>query len=85
MNIFVVLGFGHECFSDVVGGNGVLKGYAESLGHTVSKVEVKGLASSEENADIIRESVMQNPKVTEDEPLVMIGYPRWFSTFSHTG
>lgn len=76
ISIFVVPGFGHECFSDFVGGNGVLKAYAESLGHTVNMVDVKGLASSEENAGIIRDTVMRDLKAPDGERLVMIGYSK---------
>jgi len=76
MHIFVAPGFGHECFNDFVGGSGVLQDYAESLGHTVTKIDVKGLASSRENADIIRESIMQRPQLTDDERIVMIGYSK---------
>jgi hypothetical protein len=76
ISILVVPGFGHECFSDFVGGDGALKAYVESLGHTVNRVDVKGLASSEENAGIIRDSVLRNPKVPDDERLVMIGYSK---------
>jgi len=75
-SLFVVPGFGHECFSKMVGGDGALKAYAESLGHTVNTVDIKGLANSEENAGIIRDSVLQNPQVADDERLVMIGYSK---------
>ena len=76
LSILVVPGFGHECFSDFVGGNGLLKAHAESLGHTVNRVDVKGLASSEENAGIIRDWVLREPLAPVDERLVMIGYSK---------
>jgi hypothetical protein len=76
MTIFVVPGLGHECFNDLLDGGGVLREYAESSGHTVHRIPVKGFANSEQNADIIRETVMQKTPFPDARPVVMLAYSK---------
>ena len=76
MTILLVPGFGHDCFSNFIGGNGELRAFIESLGHAVHILDVKGLGNSEENAAIIRDSVMQDPEIRDADRIVMLGYSK---------
>ena len=76
MTILVVPGFGHECFRNFIDGNGALVTFIESLGHSVHVLDVRGLANSEENAEIIRDRFMQDPEIREADRIVMVGYSK---------
>jgi len=76
MTILVVPGFGHECFRNFIGGNGELTAFIQSLGHMVRVVDVAGLATSDVNAAIIRDSVMEDPEIRDAGRLVMLGYSK---------
>lgn len=76
LTVVVVPGFGHECFTNFIGGDGQLEKFIQSLGHVVRVPEVRGLANSEANAEIIRDSIMNDPEIRDAERLVMVGYSK---------
>lgn len=76
MTIIVVPGFGHECFSNFISEDGELEQFIESLGHVVRVPAVRGLANSDVNAAIIRDSVMEDPEIRNADRIVMVGYSK---------
>ena len=76
LTILVVPGLGYDCFANLIGSEKELLTYAESLGHTVRIAPIKGLASTDQNAKVIRDSVMEIRGNLDSDRLVVIGYSK---------
>lgn len=72
--ILFVPGLGYDCFMNLIGDKRELLTFAESLGHAAHVVPIKGLADTEENARIVRDTVRQLPAGTGR--LIVIAYSK---------
>ena len=76
MTLLVVLGLGIDCVRDFVDGNGQLLSVAEELGHSTEIVAIDGWGSSDANADIIRDRIMELAEEQPEDRLVLVGYSK---------
>ena len=71
-----VPGLGWECFSAWLNVTGSVSSYLAQFGYDARLIEVRGLASTEENARRIRDAVLAMPVTAGERRLVLIGYSK---------
>jgi hypothetical protein len=76
MHFFMVLGLGADCIMGLIGDKGAGAVQLEAIGHEVTWVPVEGLASSDRNARIIRDTVMDTLAGSDQEIVVLMGYSK---------
>lgn len=76
MHFFMVLGLGADCIMELIGDKGAGAVQLEALGHKVTWVPVEGLASSDRNARIIRDTVLDTVAGFDEEIVVLMGYSK---------
>lgn len=76
LHIYSVLGFGADCFAPMLADEDSVLEHLRTLGHAVEMVPIEGLASTELNARVIRDSVMASADETPDSPVILFGYSK---------
>lgn len=76
MHFFMVLGLGADCIMGLIGDKGAGAVQLDALGHKVTWVPVEGLASSDRNARIIRDTVLDAVAGSDQEIAVLMGYSK---------
>ena len=72
----IVLGIGADCFASWINANGSAAEHVRQYGYDMRYIEVESLSSSQRNAFIIRESLLQMQKSGSKENLILIGYSK---------
>ena len=76
IHFFMVMGLGAECIMGIIGSNKTTADHLRGLGHSLTPVPVEGLASSERNAEIIRDTVLETLAESGDDFVVLMGYSK---------
>ena len=76
LKIFIVLGFGSDCFIPLLQDEIPFVEHLASLGYDVTTVRTEGLASGTRNAEIIHATVMAQLDGNATAPVVFVGYSK---------
>ena len=76
MTLLVVLGLGFDCFGSFIDGNGQLLRVAEQLGHSIEIVDIDGLGTTNQNAEVIRDRIGELVGTKPEGRLVLLGYSK---------
>ena len=74
--ILVVPGLGFDCFEALIGEEQGLLSFAEGLGHVVRIAPIFGLADTDQNAAIVRDSIAELYAETHPRKLLVFGYSK---------
>jgi hypothetical protein len=76
LRIYFVQGFGADCFAPMLDDDDPVSQHLGALGHSVEVVPIEGLASTERNARVIRDSVLAAASESTGKPVVLFGYSK---------
>jgi hypothetical protein len=72
----MVPGIGWDCFSDWLDLKGSVPEHVRRFGYDMTLLKVDGLSSSDRNARLVRDAIMQMPPPASEPPLVLLGYSK---------
>jgi hypothetical protein len=74
--ILIVLGVGAKCIENFLDSQMTVADHLAQFGYEFRVVEIEALSSSERNARIINDTVMEIQPESEDERLLLVGYSK---------
>lgn len=76
LTIFFIPGVGWDCFSEWLAMEDTIPEHLRQFGYDMVTLDVGGLSSSESNARLIRDAILDMPQQGSRPDLVMVGYSK---------